>query len=143
MCQHSKVRLIPYLELKMIVISKSESALYFDVDGTLVHHVEESRSGAFNVKCPYTGADTWLIPDRDHIRLLKKHSAIGAAVLVWSHGGIKWAEAVIHALELEIYVDAIVPKLERYVDDNSFGPGSMELIRIYMPNGWGKSVSKE
>lgn len=127
----------------MIVISKSESCLYFDVDGTLVHHVDASTEGAFNVVCPYTEADTWLIPDRDHIRLLKKNSAIGTAILVWSHGGIRWAEAVIKALELESYVDAIVPKLERYVDDNSFGPGNMELIRIYMPNGWGKSVNKE
>lgn len=129
--------------MSMVVLGKSESSMYFDVDGTLVHHVESTRPEALNVVCPYTGLATFIVPDRDHIRLLKKNHAIGAVVIVWSHGGVKWAEAVIRELELEMYVDAIVPKLERYVDDNSFGPGSMELIRIYMPNGWGKSVTKE
>lgn len=127
----------------MIIVDRSESSIYCDVDGTLLHHVDKGSPGAFPIECPYTRELMYVIPDEAHIRLLKRNSVIGKSVLVWSHGGIKWAVAAIRALKLEQYVTAIVPKLEVYIDDNEFSQDGMQLIRVYMPNGWGKSLRRE
>ena len=130
----------------MIILGEegaSITSLFCDVDGTLVHHVEKNTPKKFTIDCPYTGEKVYLLPDEAHIRLLKRNKAQGSTIVVWSHGGVKWAKVVVEALDLTEYVDAIIPKLERYMDDNEFGPNGMQLIRIYMPNGWGKSLERK
>lgn len=123
----------------MIILDQSEEAVYFDVDGVLVHH---GQPKGIKIVEPYTKEKMVVTPDDAHIRLLKKKFCMGVTTIVWSHAGVKWAQAVVEALELQEYVTAIIPKLVVYVDDNEFAPDSMQLIRLYFPNGWGKSLKE-
>ncbi len=58
-----------------------------------------------------------VIPNKAHIDLLKESKAGGMSVVVWSQGGSDWAEAVVKALNLTQFVDAVVSKPVAYVDD--------------------------
>lgn len=75
------------------------------------------------VKDPYAskpGEDPVYINLRKHhkhIKLLKDHHARGFSNIIWSAGGYEWAQEVVNALQLNDYVDIIMAKPLKYVDD--------------------------
>lgn len=56
-------------------------------------------------------------PHNVHIERLKELKKKGYGIIVWSQSGSEWADIIVNILDLEGYVDLIVPKPERYYDD--------------------------
>lgn len=103
----------------MIVI-KNESTIFVDCDDTLImwgKKYNKPHKGAIEIRDPYDDSLNYLKPHMKHINLLKKYKGRGNSIVCWSAGGFKWAEAVIKALKLESYVDLIVTKPIKYIDD--------------------------
>lgn len=99
-------------------VYKKDQMVPFDCDDTLVMWNLEDKSKNIPIECPYTkGVVYHLTPHEEHISLLKKYKARGFTVVVWSAGGVDWAENVVKALKLEEFVDAVFTKPCRYVDD--------------------------
>jgi hypothetical protein len=93
---------------------------FFDVDDTLVmwdipEGIEINDDRLVSINCK--GIEDRLFPNKHNIELLKKFSARGHSVVVWSGGGADWAEAVVDALGLNQYVDVVVNKPQYYMDD--------------------------
>lgn len=93
--------------------------VYFDVDDTLVMWYQHYEPG-FDDKCisiDFLENRHALVPHKKHIELLKDLYAQGWTVVVWSAGGLEWAQTVTKALGLENHVHHILAKPYRYVDD--------------------------
>lgn len=107
------------------IVLRSDNLIYFDVDETLINwKVKEDDMGNqepyVNIFDPYMpdGEKTIpVIPHKRNIDLLKRSYGRGQTVVVWSAGGVFWAEAVVKALKLSKYVSLIVAKPTVYVDD--------------------------
>jgi len=96
----------------------NENVVCYDVDDTLVLWFSGcAPEDKIKIVCPYGGSVTHLKPHKRHIDLLKKHHGRGAYVVVWSAAGAQWARAVIEALGLEPFVDEVITKPNKYVDD--------------------------
>lgn len=108
--------------------------VYCDVDDTLLMWSatnEELDKNGITVTCPgsqYLDPETntikthpeWserLLPHWKHVESLKKHKLRGHTVVVWSAGGVNWAEAAVKALNLEHIVDIVISKPTFYYDD--------------------------
>lgn len=111
----------------------NEMTIYFDVDDTLVSKdmdVFNSSNSTINIVDPYIKEMGAYYISNEHIDLLKKHKAKGYLVVVWSQGGSLWAKSVVEALGLTDYVDLVITKPVKYVDDL---PAEAFLTgRIYM-----------
>lgn len=94
---------------------------YFDVDDTLLMwNIPEGTPENELVGVSYVPEFIeYGLPNKHNIDLLKKMKRRGHSVVVWSAGGSDWAEAVVQALRLEKYVDAVMPKPDYYIDDLS------------------------
>lgn len=106
-----------------MIVHHNEKVMCFDVDDTLVMWPRRPWVDYHSNECVYIddpylpGEQVRVKPNYDHIRLMRKAKARGCLVIVWSHGGSKWAEAVIKGLTLSMYVDIIMTKPDDYVDD--------------------------
>lgn len=112
---------------------------YFDVDGTLVLHVDECTPEQwehFGVRIPCGGKVEYVVPHVVHIKLLKEFKQKGSQIVVWTQGGTDWAEAVVKFFKLEDYVDVIVQKPTFWVDDVSAGYFIPASFRIWKPNDY-------
>lgn len=101
-------------------VIENEFLVAYDIDDTIVMWDAEfdyTHADKVEFKDPYDGKLVYLTPNKKHIDLLKKHKAQGMAVMVWSAGGAKWARSVIDTLELSEYVDIILTKPVKFVDD--------------------------
>lgn len=112
-------------------VYETDSVVTFDVDDTLVMWPENNSrgynepalshtqpfEGSVAFADPYDGSTNYLTPHQKHIDLMKKYKGRGFTVIVWSAGGYKWAKSVVETLKLEPFVDAILTKPSRYVDD--------------------------
>jgi predicted phosphatase len=103
-----------------MTITKSESINPVDVDGTLIIHTKAyiKPSERVYIVDPVTGKEIVVRVNRPMVRLLKEESQRGSYVLVWSRGGWEWARNVIQALDLVPYVNHIMSKPLRYMDDS-------------------------
>ena len=110
-------------------IVENENTVFLDVDETLVMHHANNKD--LYVICPYTGVQEHLTVHREHVRQLIKNKARGNFVVVWSHAGYKWAEAVIRALNLQDSVDLIISKPVKIFDDLT--PNEFLTNRVYLP----------
>lgn len=88
---------------------------YFDVDDTLVEWKETSHGP--RVKIELNGMVSEKVVIEEHVEELQLQKKSGTAIVVWSAGGVKWAEAVVKALGIEEYVDVILTKPDRIYDD--------------------------
>ena len=88
---------------------------YFDVDDTLVEWEEFGAGPKVSIEINGMISEKAVIDEHINELILQKKS--GTSIIVWSAGGVKWAEAVVKALELEEYVDAILTKPDRIYDD--------------------------
>lgn len=92
---------------------------YFDVDDTLIMWNRPDDTVPDSDKVRVTTRDITDVFTINHhnIDYLKKLSARGHAIVVWSAGGVDWANAVVEALELQDYVGAVLSKPTYFVDD--------------------------
>lgn len=101
-----------------MIVFKTDQLVPYDCDDTLVLWGLEDKSKNIAIEDPYLkGLINFVTPHEKHIELLKKHKARGMTIIVWSAAGVEWAHAVVKALGLEEYVDAVFSKPCRYVDD--------------------------
>lgn len=117
----------------MITIPGDKIA-YCDVDDTLVYWEstpEDKIANGVAFKCP--GSLRWcattssmvrdnqsielLVPNDAQIEQLKRLKLRHHTIIVWSAGGVDWAETVIKTLGLEDYVDAVMCKPTYVFDD--------------------------
>ena len=120
-----------------MLISPNENAVFYDIDNTLVLWTKYRTKKSIQIRDPYGNALCRLLPHEGHIRLLKRHSAQGILVFVWSRGGVRWAEKIVKILKLTKYIYAIIPKVKDYVDDVPIEEWGH--IRTYLKNGYGKN----
>lgn len=112
----------------MLVIN-NENTVFIDIDETLVMHNESNKD--LYVTCPYSFIVEELTVHSDHVKQLIKNKARGYYIVVWSHAGHKWAEAVIKAMGLSDCVDLIITKPSKIIDDNE--PNQFLANRVYLP----------
>ena len=89
--------------------------VFFDIDDTLIMWDEQLKGNTVCINCD--GQLSHMVRNEGNIEELKRHGSRGIDVIVWSKGGIHWAERVIKALKLEKYVAAIMTKPFCYYDD--------------------------
>lgn len=110
-----------------------ENIAAFDVDDTLVmwdNNFDVPLENKVSITDPYDGSVNYLKPHRKHINLLKKYKGRGMMVVVWSAAGYKWAESVVKALGIEEYVDYILTKPTKLIDDLT--PNEVFGTRLYL-----------
>jgi hypothetical protein len=94
---------------------RNEYPVFFDVDNTLVMWCTDLPD--VEIKDPYGKGVIKLKKHNKHIKLMKDYHARGCQIIVWSAGGRAWAKAVVKALKLKKYVDIILTKPVKLVDD--------------------------
>lgn len=114
-------------------VIKGEDIVAWDVDDTLAlwskNHTEPHKD-AVPILNPYSEEIVYLRPHKVHIRIMKEYKGRGFTNIVWSAGGVKWAEAVIKALGIEKHVDFIITKPNRHFDDRE-DKESIIGVRLY------------
>src|SRR5688500_2572538 len=105
----------------MIVVANS-NCIFVDCDDTLVmwddKYKKDDLSNCVLVADPNSGFAVQLVPHDDHIRYIKNAKQFNhQTIVVWSAGGWEWAKAVVEALGLQEYVDAVMEKPTMYIDD--------------------------
>lgn len=97
----------------------NDNVAFFDVDDTLIHHKWDADRNHEQMEIAVEGSllAATVVPHYTHIKRLKHHKQVGNAVVVWSRSGVRWAEAVVKALDLEQYVDLVSAKPFYYYDD--------------------------
>lgn len=100
-----------------MIVFKTNQLVAYDCDETLVMW-NKGELYSIPIDDPFIkGIINFVQPNEKHIELMKKHKARGFTVIVWSAQGVEWAEAVVKALKLEEFVDAVFSKPSAYVDD--------------------------
>lgn len=99
-------------------VIKNEMVTFWDCDDTLVmwSHWNKEHDGQHFID-PHDGTKHLLVPHKKHIKLLKDFDARGYTIIVWSGGGYEWAETVVRTLGIEEYVDLVMTKPCKYIDD--------------------------
>lgn len=128
-----------------MIVAGSERVICFDVDDTLIiwdnfsfNLLGKIRYGHVEITCPHDGARTRHRAHQRHIKFLKRIKAKGFTVVVWSQSGTAWAEAAVLALGLEDYVDIVMSKPEKCVDDL---PNASDIIgKVFFLDENGHSI---
>lgn len=94
---------------------ESEMLIYCDCDDTLVMHNVKGKKLDFID--PYSKEIICLVPHKKQIKLLKDFKIRGYKIVVWSAAGALWAKEVVNKLELNDWVDLIISKPLKYIDD--------------------------
>lgn len=110
---------------------EGENIVACDVDETLIlWHSDCPTEQKISITCPY-GGDTRLFKvHQPHVDFLKKNKGRGNTIIVWSAAGVLWAEAVVKALSIGDYVDYILSKPSKLIDDLT--PNEIFPCRIYL-----------
>ena len=96
----------------------NDKIVFFDVDDTLVMWGSpplDYEGQIVRLNC-HGWQDNYAIYD-SNILAMKEHKKRGHTVIVWTQGGVDWAEAVVKGLGLEEYVDAVMSKPSWVYDD--------------------------
>lgn len=101
--------------------SKGKGIICFDVDDTLVIYdfdKEKYQKESVVLKTGIEGSNTRvLLPNTPTIELLKSAKRRGHFVIVWSAGGEHWAFEAVKKLKLTKYVDFVMEKPGKCIDD--------------------------
>ncbi len=118
-------------------VINTDNAMFFDVDDTLVMWgVSELYKQMISIKDPYSDITENLYINESHVKLLKRCKQRGKTIVVWSHGGYLWAEAVVKALRIEDSVDLVMTKMEDYTDD--LNVEQWVTKNLYLNKGYGR-----
>jgi hydroxymethylpyrimidine pyrophosphatase-like HAD family hydrolase len=102
---------------------ENENVVFIDVDETLVHHVPSSewcpQQQTTPMKLNYYNMSFFVFPIKENIELLRAYKARGYTVFVWTNNGYRWGKEVINALDLNNYVDFVMTKPAKVVDDSA------------------------
>lgn len=109
----------------------NDQTVFFDVDETLVKWESERSIEEAIFISDGSDINAYVWPHHKHIEQLKKHHARGHAIIVWSAGGSKWAEAVVHSLGLEHFVNLVVRKPNWFYDDLTSPEFMPEINRVF------------
>lgn len=115
-------------------VARTENTLVCDVDDTLIFwdsNCNKPFVDALEVTCPHDGRRTWHRVHKRHVEFLKKQHAKGYTVVVWSASGVGWAQAVVEKLGITDYVDFVMSKPLKWVDDLT-DPGQILGTHIYL-----------
>lgn len=103
----------------MNVIDK-ELIVTIDVDQTLLFWTEPTIGGIGKLAIPFTDNTTvYLTPHHYHVELVKRYKQRGYLTIVWSANGYSHALAAVEALKLQDYVDIVMSKPTKYMDDST------------------------
>lgn len=105
-----------------------ENTAAFDVDETLFMH---ASLGSITIVNPYSYNEIHGCPHYDHIELLKQYRGRGLKIVIWSAAGVLWALEVVKALKLEDYVDVVMTKPTKFIDDHT--PNEVFPCQVYLP----------
>ena len=95
-----------------------ENILMVDVDETLISKIDPSDKNGGFMTFEYGEALEFFKPCNNNIALMKHHKKTrGYGIIVWSANGKEWAEKVVKRLKLQDYVDIIMTKPVKYLDD--------------------------
>ena len=115
----------------MLVVD-GENIVAIDVDQTLfMHGTAPQYEESFTIINPYSGSPIFGYKNWKHIELLKQYKGRGLKVIVWSSGGNLWAEAIVRKFDLVPYVDIVMNKPNKLIDD--LEPQDIFPCRIYLP----------
>lgn len=124
-------------------ILKNDNVVFFDVDDTLVmwSWPEQKDNETIVISAAEEPAlhNIRVWPHKEHANRLKQFKARGQSVVVWSQGGWAWAKAVVEALGLQLYVDAIMTKPKWIFDDLPASAWLNESHRSYVDPVTGKT----
>lgn len=102
-------------------VIKNQNVVAFDIDNTLLmwdKNHNEAHTDTIEVRDPYDDFKVLhLRPHKVHCRLLRQYKGRKFTVIAWSKAGADWAEAAIRVLNLEKYVDFVMTKPDRHIDD--------------------------
>ena len=102
--------------------------VFFDVDDTLVMWNEKLTGDTVCISC--NGHLNHMVINKGNLEELKRHGSRGIDVIVWSKGGVHWAEMVVRALKIEKDVAGIMTKPFCYYDDLKNPLGSHRYFNI-------------
>lgn len=95
----------------------SETNVLYDVDGTLLLWTDPTVPGPEKIEFVYGGTTVYLTPHNYHINLLKSYKERGYHITVASANGFAWANTALKALNITEYVDVVMTKYLKYIDD--------------------------
>lgn len=94
-----------------------DRVLFTDVDDTLVTFDYPLEYLDRTILIGPEGFQKRVLPMSKNIEKMKNARVRGHGVVIWSQGGVKWCKAVVEALGLTDYVDAVVTKPSWIYDD--------------------------
>ena len=102
---------------------RNDTVIPIDVDDTLILYPEDTldpklyRAEGYIKLKDITGETFYAKPSMKHIRLMKLYRKRGFTVIVWSGNGYEHAESIVKQLKLSNYVDLVMCKPNRFIDD--------------------------
>jgi HAD superfamily phosphatase (TIGR01681 family) len=109
-----------------MTIIENELVVVIDCDGTLITPDSQGQ-----IVLPYGSGIAHFSPIKQHVDLLKEYKNRGFTVVVWSMGGWAHAKRIVDALKLERYVDLVLTKPCKHVDDKE-DVGSIIGTRVFI-----------
>jgi len=107
-------------------VIQNELVVVCDVDGTLI--TPDKKGG---ISLPYGSGIQQYAPIQAHVDLLKEYKKRGFTVIVWSMAGFSHALRVVEALKLQRYVDTVMTKPSKHIDDKE-DVGSIIGTRVFI-----------
>jgi len=104
-------------------IVNNENPLFLDIDDTIILYPEadmdpsQLKNLGYKEFTDFIGNKFLALPSEKHIKLIKYYKARGFYIIAWSGNGFKHAEHILKQLNLLDYIDQIMSKSSRYVDD--------------------------
>lgn len=104
----------------------------FDIDGTLIRVPNETDKvdDIITITDPYTGTVKTRVIHTPNVELMRSYNSRGYYIIAWSHGGRKWARAVVDKLGLTDIVGHCQAKPNKMVDDLSVEKGIGHTIFV-------------
>lgn len=99
-------------------IISHEFIVVTDIDGTLIRPGDDNPH-MIHITNPYLKETYSYIPHLAHINLIKQYKTRGFFIIAWSANGVNHAKSVIQALNLEKYINLVITKPMKAVDDKN------------------------